>query len=396
MSSFRLLYVTRRFRPLLGGLENMAMRLFGELARRGHTTTVVTPHWQSDWPAETDFPGVQVVRIPPPSTGCRGEATYARRLAAALRARFATTNVALVSGLMTDAYTTLRESRRARVPVALQAERPGVQGDCHRQIEARSGRRLKQTCFGADAFLALTPLLQRELTAAGYARSRIHRLTPGVPQRSVTEPQQKAEARRNLASADPALALDVRTPLVVYVGRLRLGKGLDVLLAAWRRLAERGRPGMLWLVGEGPDAGYLREKTFELGIASSVRLTGAFDDVEDAFRAADVVVCPALDDSVGVGLLEAASFGLPIVAADLTTVRDVFQPDVELQVYPKHDDAGLAEAIAAAIDDPAAAAARGIAAQARVRREHSLARMADDYEQLLQRLITGRTPEAAL
>ena len=29
MSSFRLLYVTRRFRPLLGGLENTAMRLFG-------------------------------------------------------------------------------------------------------------------------------------------------------------------------------------------------------------------------------------------------------------------------------------------------------------------------------------------------------------------------------
>ena len=24
------------------------------------STTVVTPHWQSDWPAETDFPGVQI------------------------------------------------------------------------------------------------------------------------------------------------------------------------------------------------------------------------------------------------------------------------------------------------------------------------------------------------
>ncbi|MGC3969428.1 MAG: glycosyltransferase family 4 protein [Pirellulales bacterium] len=389
MTSLRLLYVTRRFRPLPGGLENLAMQLFGALAERGHTTTVLTPRWQSDWPDETDYPGVRVVRLAPPNTGCRGEAGYARRLTKALRDRFRETDVVLVSGMMADAYTTLRERRAGRPPIALQPERPGVQGDCHLQIEARGGRRLKQTCFGADAFLALTPLLQRELTAAGYSRARIHRLMIGVPHRGPTDPRQKLEARRNLASADPALSLEARTPLVVYVGRLRLGKGLDALLAAWRRLAERGRPGMLWLVGEGPDAGYLREKTFELGIASSVRLTGAFDDVEDAFRAADVVVCPALDDGLGIGLLEAASYGLPVVAADVATVRDLFTPDAELLVYPKHDDAALADSLARAIDDPSAAEQLGAAAQARARSEYSLARMANDYEQLLGGLVGG-------
>ena len=383
MTSLRLLFVTRRFRPLTGGLENMSIRLLGEWVRRGHKATVVTPRWHADWPEETDYSGVRVCRIDPPTGGCWGEARYAQRLASACRALRSQTAVALVSGMLTDAVTLLGEKRRGGPAVALQPERPGVLGDCHLQIEQRGGRRIKQTCFGADAFVALTPLLQRELTAAGYARSRIHPVTLGIPRRSKTDLGQRQEARRNLASVDPALALDPMQPLVVYVGRLRLGKGLDTLLTAWRRIAESGRRVMLWLVGEGPDAGYLRERAIELGLASCVRLTGAFDDVEDALRAADIAVCPALEDGIGLGILEAASFGLPLVAADTTTARDFVTADEEALLFEKHDDAALAQAILRLLDDVHLAHQMGSAAQERVQRTRSLSTMVDEYESIL-------------
>lgn len=383
MTALRLLFVTRRFRPLTGGLENLSIRLLGEWVRRGHKATVVTPRWHADWPEETDYSGVRVCRIEPPGGGCWGEARYARRLAAACRAVRLQTDVAVVSGILTDAVTLLGERRRGGPVVALQPERPGVSGDCNLQIEQRGGRRIKQACFGADAFLALTPLLQRELTAAGYARARIHPVTLGIPQRSATDLSQRQEARRNLASVDPALALEPLQPLVVYVGRLRLGKGLETLLAAWRRIAESGRRVMLWLVGEGPDAGYLREKAIELGLASCVRLTGAFDDVEDALRAADIAVCPALEDGIGLGVLEAASFGLPIVAADTTTARGFVTADKEAILFEKLDDAALAQAILRLLDDAPFAQRLGAAARAGVQRTHSLSTMVDDYESIL-------------
>lgn len=395
MTSLRLLFVTRRFRPLTGGLENMSIRLLGEWVRRGHTATVVTPRWHADWPEETDFSGVRVRRIAPPAAGCWGEARYARHLASTCRELRSQTDVAVVSGMLTDAVTLLGERRRGGPPVALQPERPGVSGDCHLQIEQRGGRRIKQTCFGADAFIALTPLLQRELTAAGYSRARIRPVTLGIPRRSTTDLEQRQEARRNLAAVDPALALDPLQPLVVYVGRLRLGKGLDTLLTAWRRIAESGRRVMLWLVGEGPDAGYLREKAIELGLASCVRLTGAFDDVEDALRAADVAVCPALEDGIGLGILEAASFGLPIAAADTTTARDFVTNDAEAILFEKRDDAALARALLRLLDDAQFAHRLGNAARERVERTHSLSTMADEYESILGSIARRSACEAA-
>ena len=67
--------------------------------------------------------------------------------------------------------------------------------------------------------------------------------------------------------ADPALAVDEPNRLVVCVGRLRSSRGLDLLLEAFRRVAARRPEPLLWFVGEGPDAAYLRERVFELGLA---------------------------------------------------------------------------------------------------------------------------------
>ncbi|MCE9607951.1 MAG: glycosyltransferase family 4 protein [Planctomycetia bacterium] len=393
MSRLRLVYVTRRFRPLPGGLENVAVRMLIELARRGHAVHVVTPRWQPDWPTETDYAGVRVVRIAPPAGGCWGEARYARRLVATLDSLRERMQVAIVSGLRIDAQTVVGAARRSGRVVFLQPERPGIEGDCHWQIEARGGSRLKRRCYLADGFVALTALLQRELTAAGYARSRIYGVPLGVPSVTPTTAAQKAEARRSLAQADPALALPNDARLVVYVGRLRFGKGLEVLLEAWRGIVADRENVVLWLVGEGPDAEALRERMFELGLAKSVRLTGAFDDVEDVFRAADLAVYPSQDDGLGVGVLEAATYGLPIVAGDTVTHREFFSDDRAALLVPKHDAAALAAGLASLLDDDTLARQRGAEARLRVEREHGLTAMVDTYERLLIEAVARKPAE---
>jgi glycosyltransferase involved in cell wall biosynthesis len=393
----RLTYVTRRFRPLPGGLENVACRLLSELAKRGNEVHVVTPRWQPEWPIETDYAGVRVVRIEPPAGRCWAEGRYARRLVKALERLTKRGDdrpaVAIVSGLKHDAQTVVLAGRAAKFPVVLQPEGPGIGGDCHWQIEARGGNRVKHRCYRADRVLALTPLLQRELTAAGYPRTRICEVPIGLPQVAPNTPQQKYDARRSLAHVDPALVLPQHAQVVVYVGTLRLGKGLATLIDAWRAVAATRPHAILWLTGEGPDAGSLRERVFEYGLARSVSLTGAFDDVEDLFRAADVAVYPSIEDGLGVGALEAATYGLPLVAGDTSTHREFFAADTEASLVPKHDAAALAAALGTLLDDDALARQRGNAARTRVERDHSLAAMVDAYERILLETIERKPAE---
>jgi len=381
----RLALAIRRYWPFPGGLENIAGRLCGGLAERGHQVVVVTPRAQSDWPQETVRGGVEIVRLEPPTGGWWSDWFYRRRLARMVgalhrRRRF---DVAIVSGLRHDAYTLLGACDRLGVPVVLQPERPGLAGDCHWQLDARFGSRIKRRCYKAAGYIALTPLLERELIAAGYARPRIFGVPLGVPPAEPAEEGRRAESRRNLAQADPALAGDLGRRVAVYVGRLRVGKGLDLLLAAWRIVVERRSDAVLWLVGEGPDAGKLRERAIELGLVGRVRLTGAFDDVDDVFRAADLAVFPALEDGPAVGLLEAASYGLPIVASDVVTHRDLLADGVSVRTYPRGDAEALARALEQILDDPKTAASLGEAALRTALEERSLSKMVDAYERVL-------------
>ncbi len=385
-----LLVVTRRYWPMPGGWESTWARLLGELVRRGRKVTVLTPRRQRDWPAETVHGGVRIVRLAPPGITPWSELRYLSRLTQAMRSLRDDYELVLTAGLRGDAYAAVGEARSLRVPVTLQPEQPGVGGDCYWQIEAPCGARIKRRCYRADAYLAATPLLERELIAAGYARSRIHQLPLGTALPEMAKTAERIEARRNLAQADPALAPSAVRKLVVCVGRLRLNKGLGLLLDAWRQVIEQSQQAELWLVGEGPDAPTIRERIFELGLVDSVRLTGAFDDLEDVWRAADAAVCPTLVDGPAVAFLEAASHGLPIVASDVATHRERFADDVEARFYDRNDSAALARALIETLTNAAQATQRGEAARRRTARDYSLSQMADAYEALFAQLLVGQ------
>jgi glycosyltransferase involved in cell wall biosynthesis len=394
VNPFGVLLATRRYWPLPGGWENVWARLLGEMVRRGHTATVLTPAWQRDWPDETIRGGVRIVRLRPPGRGGQEELRYLRRLALALRRLRPAYDVAIAAGLRGDAYASLGETKRSAFPVVLVPEQPGLAGDCHWQIESCCGPRAKRRCYQAAGYAAATPLIERELIAAGYARSRIRPVTLGVPLPTPTTLDLRRDARRSLAQADPALALQDDERLVVYVGRLRMNKGLETLLAAWRSVVATQGNVKLWFVGEGPDAGPLRERTFELGLISSVRLTGAFDDVDDIWRAADVAVCPTHDDGPAMALREAASYGLPIVASDVVTHRDLLDDGIDMVSYPRRDAGALAAALMQTLNEPEPARARGAKARDHILRQFTVERMTDDFERLLSEVAVARRQEA--
>lgn len=389
MSLPRVVLVTRRFWPLVGGAETVMARLAAEFHARGLAVTLLTARWQRDWPLEIEHHGVRVIRLPNPASRFWGTWRYMRALSSWLRKNRSSFDLVYVSMLKHDAYAAVCEARRGRFPVVLRAEGAGLTGDCHWQLDANFGQRIKRRCQQADALIAPSPAIERELVVAGYPRDRIHYLANGVPIPAPAEPATRHEARAALAELDPALWLEPEAPLAIYTGRLHDRKGLEYLVAAWPEVLRHRPQARLWLVGEGAYRQALTDQINDLGLSGRVLLTGAFDDVEDFLAAADLFVLPSLEEGMSLALLEAMARGLPVVASAIAANEVLVKDREHGRLVAPSNATALAAAILEMWDHPSEAARLGQQARNRVSAEFSLDKMAGDHLTLFQRLLAA-------
>ncbi|MCE9547626.1 MAG: glycosyltransferase family 4 protein [Planctomycetia bacterium] len=391
MSAPRVLLISRRFWPLVGGAESMVAALATELRRQQAQPSIVTARWQPDWPAEIVHRGVHVTRLPNPALRGWGTLRYMLSLGRWMLSHAGQFDVAYVSMLKHDAYAALAARQRGGWPVVLRAEGGGATGDCAWQREANFGRRIARQCHGADAIVAPSIAIRDELLAAGYPPQRVHLIPNGVE--IPPEPDDPAAARRLartiLAEANDDLVLPPGARLAVYAGRLHAAKGLTELVTAWQTVAQRDRNAWLWLFGEGPLEDALAEQIRTAGLGGRVRLAGVFDEVGDVLRAADLFVLPSHEEGLSLSLLEAMASGVPVVATDIPGNRQLVEDGTHGLLVPVQDATSLAAGIDRVLSDPAAAT-RAAAGRERVRKHFSLDKMAREHVALFERLIAER------
>ncbi len=386
MNPLRLVLVTRRFWPRVGGPEKVTAQLAAELAGRGCRVTVLTAAWDCRWPARITLRGVPVVRLPhPPRPGWR-TLRYVRSVARWLRRNQDRCDLVYVSGLKHEAYAALR-ALRGRVPVVLRAEKAGRRGDCVWQIEARCGWRIKRQCMKAAAFVGGNVAVQRELQAAGYPRPRIHHVADGVPAAPPRTATARTMARSALAAVNSTLQVSDWVPLAVCTGRLRRDKELRKLIAAWRPIVARWPNARLWLAGERSDWAAPMKQIGALNLTGRVLPIGVFDEVDQLLAAADLFVSPAAEGGTPLSLLEAMAAGLPIVAVDSPGNRAAITPGQHGLLVPVADPRAFSDAIVRLIDRPELAARLGEAARERAVAEFSLEKMVDRHQTLFESLI---------
>jgi glycosyltransferase involved in cell wall biosynthesis len=204
----------------------------------------------------------------------------------------------------------------------------------------------------ADAVLCASDDLvarMRRLGAADATRFDI----PAPP---AGPPSADAVAR---AAAD--IGADGR-PVILAVGRLARQKGFDVLIAAASRWRDTANPPRTVIAGAGPLARQLGEQARHAG--ADVVLLGARADVPALLAVADVFVLPSRWEARALVLQEAMRAGRAIVATKSGGTPALTGAEAAVLVPPE-DDAALAEAVLAVLDDPALAAALGLAARAR-------------------------------
>ncbi len=382
----RVVLVTRRFWPLVGGAEIMAARLAGALHARGAATTILTARWQADWPAEIDRHGVRVIRLPNPATRVWGTWRYMQAVGRWLRQHRSAFDLAYVSMLKHDAYAAIAAARGS-FPVVVRAEGAGLTGDCHWQLEATCGLRIKRRCQRADALVAPSPAIERELIVAGYSRQRIHYIPNGVVMPEPRDAANRAEARADLAEADPSLAIGNDAPLAVYTGRLHAMKGLDDLIRAWPRVLKELPSARLWLVGDGPHRAELNDLIGRLGLWGFVYLAGPFDDVEEFLRAADLFALPSLEEGMSLAVLEAMAMGLPVIASAIPANEVIVADGVTGRLAPPRDADRLAALIVELFRDRRQAERLGKEARRQVSEKYSLENMVESHLALFEGLL---------
>ncbi len=143
---------------------------------------------------------------------------------------------------------------------------------------------------------------------------------------------------------------------IVYVGEFRHIKGADLLIDAVARLRADGRPVTLTLAGDGEETEAIKAQIARLGLGEAVRLIGHVK-ARYGFSKGSLLVVPSRGDSMPYVVIEAAAAGIPMVAANVGGIPEIFGPHADALFAPGIATA-MADAIEGALEDPAAAQAR--------------------------------------
>jgi len=224
---------------------------------------------------------------------------------------------------------------------------------------------------------------QREadgVVASGVLAEKVRVRGNGFPEPS------GAEANGDLRSR---LGIAGNAPVILYVGRIAAGKGIEHLLEAARRLTGAH------LVISGPDDRHgtsalverAQEDAATAGRIHTLPLTD--EPPHDLYPQADVFVLASAGESFGIVAAEAAAAGTPVIVSDRCGIASFFE-EGEALIVP-YERAAVVDAVSSVLADPelrARLARGGIAAARRTSWDH-----VTDLQEEIYREVASRTAE---
>lgn len=132
--------------------------------------------------------------------------------------------------------------------------------------------------------------------------------------------------------------------VILFLGRLeRHQKGLDVLVAAMSRVSRGIR---LLIAGDGKDREQVQGAIRAADLQDRIELVGSVQGKPKwrLIAEADLLVQPSRYETFGISVLEAMACGTPVVASDLTCLRELLPASAGIRV-PVDDPDALADAV---------------------------------------------------
>ncbi|MDB4886553.1 MAG: putative glycosyltransferase [Gemmatimonadetes bacterium] len=357
-----------RDNPLAGGAEIHLHEIFGRLASRGHSVTLLCSGWAGAEP-RTSLDGIEVHRV-----GTRYTFPFLAR--GYFRSALAGRELDL---LVEDVNKVpLFTPRWGGPPVVA----------------------LVPHLFGGTAFQELAAPLAAMVWAAERPLGRVYR---GVPFEAISVSTAADLAERGIPRTaveviypgidtvgyTPRAGTRARAPVFAYLGRLKKYKGVHHVIEAFAALADPAAT--LEIAGAGDYRPVLEKLAATLDLGERVRFLGRINEQEklSLLRRAWALVFASPKEGWGITNLEAAACGTPVVASNSPGIRESVRDGETGYLVPHGDVRAMAAAMARLAGDAALVDRLGVQAR-RFAETFTWERAAEETERHLQRVITSR------
>ncbi len=159
------------------------------------------------------------------------------------------------------------------------------------------------------------------IAVSQFAKNKIIKYY-GIPAEKVSVVHNAIQAYE---TKDPRDFLQKSNPIVLFLGRLTLQKGPDYFISAAQIILHH-RPNSTFIVaGSGDMEGRLMQWVASSGLSDKILFTGQLrgEDVDRAYRMADVFVMPSVSEPFGLTALEAIAQGTPVIISKQSGVTEV-------------------------------------------------------------------------
>lgn len=140
----------------------------------------------------------------------------------------------------------------------------------------------------------------------------------------------------------------------VFIGRIVKDKGINELVAAFKRVNEKHKHVRLVLVGPKEDNldPILPETAAEIHSNNAITEVGSQKDVRPFYQNADALVFPSYREGFPNVVLEAGAMGLPSIVTDINGSREIIVESKNGTIIPPHDEQALYEAMLNWVENP--------------------------------------------
>ncbi len=339
----RILFVTERFPPDIGGLATSGNRISATLSNMGHTVEVFALTNELDVAAAETNQVTDNLIVHRFGRAKQSDFTlqqslifleWLHRESGNSRFDLVWSHYAWHNGFMGTWF-----AKQQSIPSVV-----SVRGnDLDRQMFPPGDlARLTWTLNNADKVVSVSKDLAAKINVLVGSNASVLYNSVNAEQFSPGEPPPELVQRYEIRNDELVL---------VFTGELRTKKGLPMLLECFRQMSNR-RPTKLLVVGEvrAKQRPLFERETVGLGsLKKNLIVTGHIEKTEeivDHLRLSDVFVLPSLWDGLPNSLLEAMAVGLPCVVSDAGAIPEVIEDGRNGMIVPKthlHQMAGRIE-----------------------------------------------------
>lgn len=196
-----------------------------------------------------------------------------------------------------------------------------------------------------DCFIAISGAIREDLLKMGIPPGKIRVIYNGLDTAKFKLPGQSVRELKG------TLGLNPDEPVVTIIARLHPVKGHEYFLRAAAQLVQAGIKLQLLMVGEGIYRDRIEALVDELGLTERVKMTGYYNQVENIYSISDVLCVPSLMEGLGLVILEAMYFRVPVIASNTGGIPEIIEDGHNGILIEPRDFKALGKAIKQVLED---------------------------------------------